>query len=112
MEIPARDVVRSAEFYQAVFGWRVTASPNHPGFEDGNGHVIGHWIAELSVAGEAGLIPFIYVQNLKNTLQRITDNGGEIVKTPNAEGDLCVANFEIQLEMISELAAWAVIAHR
>jgi len=54
LRIPAEDPHRSAAFYEAVFGWRVRGDRDDPSFEDGTGHVIGHFMRELSVAGEAG----------------------------------------------------------
>jgi uncharacterized protein len=93
LSIPSHDFAKSAEFYHAVFGWKVQVQPNHASFEDGTGHVIGHWEAEFSAVGEAGIVPFIYTARLKDVIQRITLNGGEIVKAPYPEGDLLVAIF-------------------
>ena len=53
LRIPARDVAQSAEFYRAVFGWRLRGTPQAPSFSDGTGHVIGHWRSDLPAAGEA-----------------------------------------------------------
>jgi hypothetical protein len=33
-------------------------------FEDATGHIIGHFMTDLPVAGEAGVVPYIYVQNI------------------------------------------------
>ncbi|MGI0080939.1 MAG: VOC family protein [Nitrososphaerales archaeon] len=93
MEIPAHDVKRSAEFYQAVFTWKVTEDPEDPGFADGSGHVIGHWVNKLQVVGEADVIPYIYVSKVKDTVERIRSNGCEVVKAPYREGGLWVARF-------------------
>ena len=64
-----------------------------PGFEDGTGHVIGHFVAELAPADDAGIRPYVYVDRLDETLARITAEGGEIVTEPYPEGDLWVAVF-------------------
>ena len=50
LRIPARDVARSAEFYRAVFGWRLRGRPDSPSFSDGTGHVIGHRRTDLPAA--------------------------------------------------------------
>ena len=50
LRIPAEDPRRSAAFYEAVFGWSVRADRKDPSFEDGTGHVIGHFVADLPVA--------------------------------------------------------------
>ena len=93
LHIPAPDVGRSAAFYQEVFGWTVRGDPDHPGFSDGSGHVIGHFIATLPVAGEAGVVPYIYVAGLDAALDRITAHGGAVTRPPYLEGDLWVATF-------------------
>jgi predicted enzyme related to lactoylglutathione lyase len=93
MRIPASDVSRSAEFYETVFAWKVRKDPDHPSFEDGTGHVIGHWVNDLEVVGEAGVIPYIYVDRVKDTLEKIKSNGGEALRAPYPEGDLWVATF-------------------
>jgi len=91
LRIPARDVARSAEFYRAVFGWRISGSPDHPGFSDGTGHVIGHWRTDLPAAGEAGVLPYVYVTSLDDTLRAAAERGAELVTPPYPEGSLSVA---------------------
>jgi predicted enzyme related to lactoylglutathione lyase len=93
LRIPARDVRQSAAFYQAVFRWKVRDDPVSPAFEDGTGHVIGHWVTDLPVAGEAGVLPYIYVNRVDDTLWQVNEHGGEVVRTPYPEGDLWVATF-------------------
>src|SRR6201992_1530657 len=70
LAIPARDVARSAGFYQAVFGWELRGDPDQPSFSDGTGHVIGHWRTDLEVAGEAGGRPSVYVEGHAAALER------------------------------------------
>jgi predicted enzyme related to lactoylglutathione lyase len=93
LRIPARDVRQSAAFYRAVFGWKVRDDPDSPAFEDGTGHVIGHWVTDIPVAGEAGVLPYIYVNRVDDTLWQVNEHGGEVVRTPYPEGDLWVATF-------------------
>ena len=93
LRIPAKDSSVSAAFYEAVFDWTIRDHPEHPAFEDGTGHVIGHWMPDLPVAGEAGVVPYIYVEHVDDTLPRVLASGGEIVREPYAEGDLWVATF-------------------
>jgi uncharacterized protein len=76
-----------------VFGWEVRGTPGHPSFTDGTGHVIGHWVTDLPVAGEAGVLPYVYVQRIDDTLAEICAQGGETVRAPYPEGDLWVATF-------------------
>jgi predicted enzyme related to lactoylglutathione lyase len=93
LRVPSADPKRAAEFYEAVFGWRVDPDREDPSFEDGTGHVIGHIQSDMEVAGEAGIRPYVYVEHVEDTLARIVSNGGEVVTPPYAEGDLTVAVF-------------------
>jgi predicted enzyme related to lactoylglutathione lyase len=89
LRIPAPDPLQSGAFYSAVFGWQLR--PGTTSFQDASGHVIGHFMPELPVAGEAGIIPYIYVQSIDVTLADLIASGGEIVRDPYPEGDLWVA---------------------
>jgi len=93
LRIPAQDPRRSAAFYESVFGWSVRADRDEPSFEDGTGHVIGHFMADLPSAGEAGVRPYIYVEGVDETLDKVVAHGGEVVTAPYPEGDLLVATF-------------------
>lgn len=93
LRIPAKEPRRSAAFYETVFGWSVDLDREEPSFEDGTGHVIGHFIADLPVAGEAGIRPYTFVEHLDDTLEKVIANGGEVVTAPYPEGDLWVATF-------------------
>jgi len=91
LRIPARDIERSAEFYRAVFGWRIRGTAEMPSFSDGTGHVIGHWRTDLPVAGQAGVLPYIYVNDLDATLRAATEHGAKLATPPYPEGDLWIA---------------------
>ncbi len=93
LRIPASEPRHSAAFYEAVFGWRVDADREDPSFEDGTGHVIGHLVADLPVAGEAGVRPYVFVERVDETLEKVVSQGGEVVGQPYPEGDLRVATF-------------------
>jgi uncharacterized protein len=89
LRIAAPDPERSAAFYSAVFGWKVR--PGADAFEDATGHVIGHFMQDLPVAGEAGVVPYIYVRDIDGTLAQVPAAGGEVTTGPYPEGDLWVA---------------------
>ena len=91
LRIPARDVPQSADFYHRVFGWRLRGTAEAPSFSDGTGHVIGHWRTDLPAAGQAGVLPYIYVTELDATLRTATDRGAEVVTPPYREGNLWIA---------------------
>jgi predicted enzyme related to lactoylglutathione lyase len=93
LRIPAKNPRDSASFYERVFGWSVDADRDEPRFEDGTGHVIGHFMADLPVAGEAGVLPYVFVGRVDETLEKVVTHGGEVVTPPYPEGDLRVATF-------------------
>jgi uncharacterized protein len=93
LRIPADDPRRSARFYRDVFGWAIDDQRDEPSFEDGSGHVIGHFVADLPVGGDAGIRPYVYVENVDDTLEKVSAGGGETVTEPYPEGDLWVATF-------------------
>lgn len=89
LRIAAPDVARSAAFYRTVFGWKTQDGAGR--FEDASGHIIGHFMSDLPVAGEAGVVPYIYVQGINDTIAKVHAAGGEVTRTPYPEGDLWVA---------------------
>jgi predicted enzyme related to lactoylglutathione lyase len=91
LRIPATDPKASADFYEAVFGWTVRRDREDPAFEDGTGHVIGHFRSDHQVAGEAGVRPYVFVENLDETLEKARAKGAEVMTEPYPEGDLWVA---------------------
>lgn len=93
LRIPAPDPTASAAFYATVFGWTVDTDRANPNFQDGSGHVIGHFMADLPVAGAAGVRPYVYVEDVRATLDRALANGAEPATAPYPEGNLTVATF-------------------
>jgi uncharacterized protein len=93
LRIPGDDARRLATFYEAVFGWSVRTDRDEPSFADGSGYVIGHFTADQRVAGEAGVRPYIFVEGVDETLDKVVAQGGEVVTAPYPEGDLWVATF-------------------
>ena len=93
LRIPAQDPQETAAFYKHVFGWTVDTNRPDPSFEDGTGHVIGHFIPNQAVTGEAGVRPYIYVDSVDNAITQVAAHGGSVVEGPYSEGDLWVATF-------------------
>ena len=92
LEIPAVDTRRSAAFYEKVLGWSLRGTDtDDPRFADLTGHLIGRWRTGLAVSREPGLLPFIYVDDIENAVERAAAHGGEVVKAPYPEGNLWVA---------------------
>jgi predicted enzyme related to lactoylglutathione lyase len=82
LRIPAPDPGALAPFYRDVFGWSLHGNPAQPGFTDLSGHVIGHFLPDLEVAGEAGFRPYIYVERLDETLAAVVAAGGGVGALP------------------------------
>jgi predicted enzyme related to lactoylglutathione lyase len=93
LRIPVTDPQRAAVFYRAVFDWKVDADRAEPSFEDGTGHVIGHFVTGQGVTGEDGIRPYVFVERIHDKLDAAVANGGEVVTPPYPEGDLTVAVF-------------------
>lgn len=93
LRIPAPDPNSLAAFYGAVFTWTLRERPYGVSFTDGSGHVIGHLVPSVAVAGDAGARPYIYVESVDRTIALITEHGGTVVEEPYEEGDLWVACF-------------------
>lgn len=92
--LPAVDVHQSAAFYEQIFGWEIHGrDTDHPGFDDGTGHLSGAWATDQAIAREPGVLLYIYVDHIDEILQQIETHGGEIVKAPYPEGNLWVATF-------------------
>jgi predicted enzyme related to lactoylglutathione lyase len=91
LRIPAPNPTELAAFYQAVFGWALDERRSNPKFEDATGHVIGHFMPDLPVAGESGVIPYVYVESVDGTLEAAVARGAHVATAPYAEGDLRVA---------------------
>jgi predicted enzyme related to lactoylglutathione lyase len=91
VHIPADDARASAAFYRAVFGWNVRGDPDAPSFDDGTGHVIGSWVTGRPAAHHSGVVLYVYVDVLDDTLARATAQGAGIIKPPYPEGDVSVA---------------------
>jgi len=93
LEIPAVDARQSAAFYAAVFGWKLRGDTDNPHFDDPTGDLIGAWMTGRAISSEPGLLPYIYVDRIDDTLEQVTANGGQIVRAPFPEEQLWVATF-------------------
>jgi predicted enzyme related to lactoylglutathione lyase len=66
LHIPTKDPPLTAAFYRAVFSWSIRdPETESPAFQDGTGHVIGHFIDDQAVAGDAGVRPYIYLDDVR-----------------------------------------------
>jgi predicted enzyme related to lactoylglutathione lyase len=80
IELPAKDAQHSAQFYEKVFGWRIRRRGDGViAFDDGVGEVSGTWISGRSPA-QGGLLVYIMVSSVAETLERLVTHGGELVQ--------------------------------
>jgi uncharacterized protein len=94
MHIPAADVRAAAAFYRDVFDWRShNPDSDRPGFETPNGRLGGAWMSDQTPSREPGLLPYIYVDDVDGTVEKIRSHGGEIVTDPHPVGTLIVVEF-------------------
>lgn len=97
LEIPAVDVARSVAFYEKVFGWNIRHRDTpRPSFDDATGNVSGAWVTGRAISRDAGLLPYIWVDNIDATLAQAAAHGGTIVEPthPDSPGSTsCIAAF-------------------
>jgi hypothetical protein len=94
VEIPATDIVRSAEFYQKAFGWNVrTRSDGSAAFDDGVGEVSGTWVTGRQPSTTPGLMVHIMVDNMTDAINAVLAAGGEIVQPVGADAPEITARF-------------------
>jgi uncharacterized protein len=94
VELPATDVMRSAEFYRNVFGWNVRKrGDGAPAFDDTTGQVSGSWVLGRPPAGAPGVLFYVMVDQIDQAIEKVIGNGGEIVQPVGADAPEITARF-------------------
>jgi predicted enzyme related to lactoylglutathione lyase len=94
IEIPANDIGRSAEFYEAVFGWRIRRrNDGSIAFDDTTGEVSGTWVRGRPPAAAPGLMVYIMVDSVAATINEVLAQGGEIVQPIGVDAPEITARF-------------------
>lgn len=94
LEIPAKDIARSAEFYRNVFGWNIRKrGDGSTSFDDAVGEVSGAWVLGRSPSDKPGLMVHIMVDNMDETIKAVVAHGGEIVQPVGADLPEITARF-------------------
>ena len=94
VEIPALDIKRSADFYAAVFGWKIrTRGDGAIAFDDGIGAVSGTWVLNRPPATLPGFMIYVMVDSAAATCESIVAHGGEIVQPIGADHPEVTARF-------------------
>ena len=94
LEIPATDIAHSASFYRGVFGWHTRKrGDGHVAFDDGVNEVSGTWVLGRPPLSEPGVLIYIMVSSVSDTLSAIVANGGEIVQPIGKDAPEITARF-------------------
>ena len=94
IEIPAKDVRQSAEFYKAAFGWQTRQrGDGSTAFDDTVGEVSGTWVLGRPPVAEPGLMLYIMVASAAKAINAIQSAGGEIVHQVDPRAREVVATF-------------------
>lgn len=94
IEIPATDIPHSSEFYHAVFGWKLRKrGDGHWAFDDGVGEVSGTWVHGRPSSPQPGLLLYIMVDSVAETVRSIVAQGGEIVQPIGADAPEITGRF-------------------
>jgi len=94
VEIPASDVGRSVEFYEAVFGWQMrTRGDGQTAFDDAVGEVSGTWVTGRPPSTEPGLLLYVMVDSVAAAVDAVIASGGEIVQPIGGDAPEITARF-------------------
>jgi len=94
LEMPATDIVRSADFYKGVFGWNIRKrGDGSTSFDDTVNGVSGAWVLGRPAAGNPGLLFYIMVDSVAATIDTVLAHGGEIVQPIGADAPEITARF-------------------
>jgi predicted enzyme related to lactoylglutathione lyase len=86
LEIPAKDVGVSASFYEKLFGWNIRhRESGRPSFDDACGVISDAWVTGREPAREGGLLPYIWVNDLRASVKKIGECGGTAVDPPHPD---------------------------
>ena len=94
LEIPATDVAKSAAFYQAIAGWKIRKRGDGAiAFDDGVGEVSGTWVTGRPPMDTVGLLVYIMVDSVADTVEKVIAAGGEITQPIGADAPEITARF-------------------
>ena len=94
IQIPATDIARSADFYSQSFGWKMrTRGDGSTAFDDGVGEVSGTFVLNYPPSTMPGLLIYIMVDSVPDTIDRILANGGTITQPIGGDPGEITARF-------------------
>lgn len=94
IELPAKSVEASANFYSKVFGWEIRKrGDGGTAFDDAGGGVSGTWKTDRKPSSDIGMLTYIMVDSVADTLEKIPANGGEVVQQIGGDAPEITARF-------------------
>jgi predicted enzyme related to lactoylglutathione lyase len=94
IEMPAKAAQASADFYQRAFGWTIrTRGDGAIAFDDTTGEVSGAFALGRPPAATPGLMVYIMVDSVTDTIEKVKANGGEIVQPIGGDPGEIMARF-------------------
>ncbi len=94
IEIPALDIRKSADFYAKVFGWQIRKrGDGSQAFDDAVGEVSGTWKRGRPPSPQPGLLIYIMVDSVADTIKAVQTHGGEIVQPIGGDAPEITARF-------------------
>ncbi len=94
VELPAQDVEASAAFYAGVFDSApAPARDGRLAFDDSIDEVSGAWVTGRPPAAEPGLLVYVMVDSVAETIEKVVAHGGEIVQPIGGDAPEITARF-------------------
>ena len=94
IDFPATNPQASADFYHRVFGWKIrTRGDGSIAFDDGVNQVSGTWSTGRTPSAEPGMLLYIMVVDIDESVKAVIANGGQIVQPVGADAPEITARF-------------------
>jgi len=94
IEIPAIDIDRSVSFYETVFGWNTRKrGDGATAFDDTVNEVSGTWVLNRKPMTEVGLLVYIMVDSVEQTIDMVLANGGKLIQPIGMDAPEITARF-------------------
>jgi len=94
IEMAAEDIEESSDFYREVFGWNIRKrGDGATSFDDGVGEVSGAWVKGRTPATTPGLLVYVMVDDIEETIAKVIIHGGTIVQPVGEDAPEITARF-------------------
>jgi len=94
IELPAVDIKAASDFYHRVFGWNTrTRGDGSVAFDDSVGEVSGTWVRGRKPHDQIGLLFYIMVDSVAQTIEKVIAAGGKIVQPIGGDHPEITARF-------------------